>query len=109
MYWETLPSWFWAFFYLCIFLTIGTGIFNVIRQRMLVMSIVAIVLAITVPITGFLNSVGREIDTNEFEHLVIQLQKGSIWSIYVVFGCLYLAVFHFKNLIPNGISKSQKL
>ena len=78
MYWETLPSWVWVFYYLFSFLTLGIGIFNVIRKRMLGLSIIAIVLTITVPIISMLNSIERAKGMNEFEHLVAQLQQGSI-------------------------------
>lgn len=108
MYWETLPSWVWVFYYLCLFLTLGTGIFNVIRKRMLGLSIIAIVLTITVPIISLLNRIGRAKGMNEFEHLVAQLQQGSIWSIYAIFGFLYMAIFLIKNMIHNRISKSQQ-
>lgn len=98
MYWETLPSWIWVFFYLCLFLTLGTAIFNVIRKRMLGLSIIAIILTITVPMISIFNSIGRVEGMNEFEHLVAQLQQGSVWSIYTVFGFLFIAIFLIKNI-----------
>ncbi|WP_045523338.1 hypothetical protein [Neobacillus niacini] len=109
MYWETLPSWVWVFYYLFLFLTLGIGISNVIRKRMLGLSIIAIVLTTTVPIISMLNSIGRAKGMNEFEHLVAQLQQGSIWSIYAVLSFLYIAVFLIKNKMNNRVSKSQKL
>jgi phosphotransferase system glucose/maltose/N-acetylglucosamine-specific IIC component len=107
MYWETLPSWVWVFYYLFLFLALGIGISNVIRKRMVGLSIIAIIFTITVPIISMLNSIGRAKGINEFEHLVTQLQQGSIWSIYAILGFLYIAVFLVKNKIHNRVSKSQ--
>ena len=86
------------FFYLCLFLTLGTAIFNVIRKRILRLSIIAIVLTITVPMISMFNSIGRAEGMNEFEHLVAQLQQGSAWSIYAVLGFLFIALFLIKNI-----------
>lgn len=103
MYWETLPSWVWVFYYLFLFLTLGIGISNVIRKKMLGLSVIAIFLTITVPIISMLNSIGRAKGMNEFEHLITQLQQGSIWSIYAVLGFLYIAVFLIKNKLHQKI------
>ncbi|WP_316568776.1 hypothetical protein [Neobacillus sp. YIM B06451] len=103
MYWETLPSWVWIIYYLFLFLTLGTGILNIFRKRMLGLSIIAIVLTITVPIISMLNSVGRAEGMNEFEHLVAQLQQGAIWSIYSIIGFLYLVVFWTVFFLKNKI------
>ena|SRR5688572_15834479 len=103
MYWETLPSWVWVLYYLFLFLTLGIGISNVIRKKMLGMSVIAIVLTITVPIASMLNSMERAKGMNEIEHLFAQLQQGSIWSIYAVLGFLYIAVFLIKNKLHQKI------
>ncbi|RDU38038.1 hypothetical protein DRW41_00215 [Neobacillus piezotolerans] len=108
MYWETLPSWVWVIYFLFLFITLGTGILNVIRKRMLGLSILAIVLTITVPIISMFNSIGRAEGMNEFEHLITQLQQGAIWSIYSIIGFLYLfaywTVFFLKNKINTEVS-----
>ncbi|WP_316572402.1 hypothetical protein [Neobacillus sp. YIM B06451] len=108
MYWETLPGWVWGVYYLYLLLTLGVGILNVSRKRILTFSVITIVLSITVPIISVLNSIGRAEGINEFEHLVAQLQRGSIWSIYVVIGFIYLfaywAVIIIKNKRNAGIS-----
>jgi hypothetical protein len=104
MFWETLPSWVWVIYYLFLFLTLGTGILNVIRKRMLGLSVIAIILTITVPIISMLNSIGRAEGMNEYGHLVAQLQQGSIWSIYAVIGSLYLFVYWALFLIKNKMN-----
>lgn len=108
MYWETLPTWVWLIYYLFLFLTLGTGILNVIQKRMLGLSIIAIGITITVPIISMLNSIGRAKGINELEHVVAQLQQGSAWSIYTVIGSLYLFVywvlFFIKNKVNSKIS-----
>lgn len=108
MYWETLPSWVWLIYYLFLFLTLGTGILNAIRKRMLGLSIIAICLAITVPIISLFNSIGRVMGINELEHLVAQFQQGSIWAIYTVIGSLYLfvywVIFFIKDKVNTKVS-----
>ncbi|MRH41479.1 hypothetical protein GH741_02180 [Aquibacillus halophilus] len=107
MYWETLPSWVWLIYYLLIFTTLGAAIISVIQKKIVSLSIVTIVLTITVPITAINNSIGRLVDVNEFEHLISQLQQGSIWSIYVVLGYLYLLIYlviFIKNKLNTEIA-----
>lgn len=101
MYWETLPIWFWVIHYLFLFVTFGMAIMCVIRKKVIVISIITIILTITVPISSMLNSIGRAKGDNEFEHLVTQLQQGSIWSYYAVIGYLYLIAFWVMFLVKN--------
>jgi hypothetical protein len=92
-YWETLPTWFWIVNYLFWIMTFGTALFRLVRKKIIRLSIIAIVFAITVPIIGLVNSIGRAEGLNEFEHLLNQLQQGAIWSIYVITGYLYALVW----------------
>jgi len=98
---ETLPNWVWIIYYLFLIATLGTAIFSVIRKKMVSFSITAIVLTMTVPIISLVNSIGRAEELNEFEHLVLQLQQGSIWSIYALIGIIYLLVWWVMFLIKN--------
>lgn len=59
------------------------------------MSIVAIILTVTVPITHFINSMYRPRGMNEFELLVSQLEQGALLSIFVLMGYLYLLLWGF--------------
>lgn len=93
MYFETLPNWFWVIYYLFLFSTLGTSFFSFIRKKSEILSVIAIVFTVTVPLIGLISSIGRAEGLNEFEHLVIQSQQGSIWSIYTIIGCLYLLVW----------------
>ena len=93
MYWESLPEWIWVIYYLFLTATLVTAIFNVIRMKMVSLSVITIVIAVSVPIISFANSIGREKGVNEFEHLVTQLQQGSFWSIYVIACFLYLLIW----------------
>lgn len=101
MYWETISNWVWMIYYSFLLVTLGTAIFSVIRKTMIGLSIIAIVLTMTVPIISLINSIGRAKGLNEFEHLVTQLQQGSIWSIYAIVGFLYLFVWWGMLLIKN--------
>jgi hypothetical protein len=102
MYRETLPNWFWAIYYLFILTTLGTAIFSVVRKKMKIISVVAIILTVTVPIISLINSMGRTEGMNEFEHLVSQLQQGSIWSIYTIVGYAFLLVWWILFLLKNN-------
>ncbi|MGM0904698.1 MAG: hypothetical protein ACQEXB_27000 [Bacillota bacterium] len=104
MYWETLPSWIWAIYYLFLFATLGTAIMNVIRKKVLFLSLITMVLTITVPIISLLNSIGRLEGVNEFEHFVTQLQQGSIWSIYAVLSFLYFFVYWVMLIFKNKLA-----
>ncbi|WP_438824948.1 hypothetical protein [Bacillus sp. JJ722] len=101
MYWETLPNWFWAIYYLFLLTTLGTAIFSVVKKKHQRLSILAIVFTISIPIVSLINSIGRAEGMNEFEHLVSQLQQGAIWSIFTIIGYLFLLVcwvlFLFKS------------
>lgn len=90
MYWETLPSWIWIVFYAFLLATLLTAIFSIISKKLKCLSAVAIIVTITIPINGIINSIGREPGVNEFEHLISQLQLGSFWAIYSSIGLLYL-------------------
>ncbi|MFZ3591256.1 hypothetical protein ACOI1C_18940 [Bacillus sp. DJP31] len=106
MYWETLPTWFWIIYYLCLLTSLGTAIFSVIRKKIIGLSIIAIFLTMTVPLISFLNSMGRAEGLNEFEHLVNHLQQGSVWSFYTILGYVYLLIWWVlllnksKNVAP---------
>ncbi|MCT2534859.1 hypothetical protein NC661_04030 [Aquibacillus koreensis] len=93
MYWETLPSLFWAIFYLFLLATLGTAIINVTRGKVRGLSIVTIVTTISIPFVGIINSIGRAKGVNEYEHLIAHLRQGSIWSIYIVMGLLYFLLY----------------
>jgi hypothetical protein len=93
MYFETLPNWFWVIYYLFLLTTLGTSFLSYIRKKLEILSVIAIVFTVTVPLIGLISSIGRAEGLNEFEFLVNQLQQGSIWSIYTIIGCLYLLVW----------------
>ncbi|WP_243291787.1 hypothetical protein [Bacillus sp. FJAT-47783] len=93
MYWETLPNWFWAIYYLFLFTTLGTAIFSFIKKKRNILSIVAIAFTVTIPIISLINSIGRPEGMHELEHLVSQLQQGAIWSIISIIGYLFLLVW----------------
>ena len=93
MYWETLPNWFWVIYYLILLTTIGAAIWSLLKRRMKGLSMIAIALAITVPIVSMLNSIGRGEGVDELEHLVSQLQQGAAWSVFVTVSYLFLAVY----------------
>lgn len=101
MHWETLPNWFWVIYYLFLLTTLGTALFSVIRKKMISLSILASIFAVTVPIISLINSIGRAEGMHEFEHLISQLQQGAIWSIFTILGYLFLLVWWVLFLLKN--------
>lgn len=90
---NTLPAWFWIAYYLFLAITIGVSIYNLSNRKSIRLSLLVIWIAITVPIVGLLNSIGRFDELNEFQHLVSELQQGSLWAVYACSGYLFLVVW----------------
>ncbi len=90
---NTLPAWFWIAYYLFLAITIGVSIYNLSNRKSIRLSLLVIWIAITVPIVGLLNSIGRFDELNEFQHLVSELQQGLLWAWYVCSGYLILVVW----------------
>lgn len=105
MYWETLPNWFWIIHHAFMFSAFVTAIHSLHRIRNIIYSIITLFFTITVPILSVLNSIEREIGLNEFEHLIIELQQGSIWSIYIGIGYLYILVWWVLFFATNKNNK----
>ncbi|MBD8069736.1 hypothetical protein [Bacillus sp. PS06] len=93
MYGETLPAWFWVIYYLLLVTTIGTAIFSFAKVKSKILSVLAIVIALTIPIVSIVNGISRAEEMNEFEHLVSQLQQGASWSVFTIIGYLFLLVW----------------
>lgn len=91
--WETLPSWSWAVYYLFLLITLVAAIFSVLKRVNKSLSIIAILITVSVPIIGLVNSIGRAEGMNEFEHLVNQIQEGALWSIFTLIGFMFLFVW----------------
>ncbi|MFD2212127.1 hypothetical protein [Metabacillus endolithicus] len=88
--WETLPSWFWAVYYLFLLITLVAAIFSVLKRVNKSLSILGILITFSLPIIGLVNSIGRAEGMNEFEHLVSQIQQGAMWSIFTLIGFMFL-------------------
>ncbi|MGR3764115.1 hypothetical protein [Rossellomorea sp. NS-SX7] len=106
MFGETLPAWFWAIYYLFFLTVLGASIFSVVKKKHKGMSWLAILFTITIPMVGFMNSIGRAHEMNEFEHLISQLQEGAVWSYFTVLGDLFLVTW-LGFLLFNRKNKRQ--
>ena len=102
MAWETLPAWFWTLYYLFLLLTLGMAIFNVVKGKMLKLSVAAIVYTILIPMVTLINSMGRTEGKNEFEHLVGQLQQGAVWAIFTIAGYFFLLAWWGVFVFDRG-------
>jgi hypothetical protein len=92
-YGESLPNWFWSIYWLLTLITIGTAIRYLLLKKMQLFSIIVIVISVSIPIAGMLNSVPRPDGMNEFEHIFNMLQEGAMWSIYITFGYAILLIW----------------
>lgn len=101
MYWDTIPYWILLVNYLFLLLTLGGSIFSIKKKGMRILSIVAIVFVITLPINDIINSIGRGKGINELEHLINQLQQGAIWPVYTIVGYIFLIVWWIVFFIKN--------
>jgi hypothetical protein len=105
---NTLPAWFWIAYYLFLAVTIGVAIYNLSTRKTNRMSLLVIWVAITVPIVGLLNSIGRFDELNEFQHLVSELQQGLLWAVYAFSGYLFLVVWWIM-LFLKIIARQKKI
>ena len=98
MIYETLPGWFWIIYYLVIFVTFCAAFWATIRNRLRKYSVVTMILAIFVPIGSAIFSLGRVDGQHEFEHIFNHLIQGSVWSILLTIGYVYLAFWWVFNV-----------
>jgi hypothetical protein len=108
-YGETLPDWFWSIYWLLTLITIGAAMRYLLLKKMQLLSILVIVIAISIPIVGILNSVPRPDGLNEFEHIFIMLQEGAMWSVYIACGYAILLLWWLViaiKMIRNRYSHS---
>ncbi|MFJ5764397.1 hypothetical protein ACIP9C_03490 [Lysinibacillus sp. NPDC093210] len=54
---------------------------SIVKKKLVIVSIITIILAMTIPIISIINSIGREEGLDEFEHFIAQLQQGFNWPI----------------------------
>jgi hypothetical protein len=93
MFWETLSVWFWIGYYLFILMIFTTAVISLIKKRRMAMSMIAILLTISVPMVSLINSIGRPVDSNEFEFLAMELKHGALWAIFTFAGYTYMLVW----------------
>ena len=93
MFWANIPSLILVIYYLFLFAALIIGVLNFIKDKNKTLSIISILISITTPLLGIINSIDRNAGINEFEHLLIHFQKGSLWAIYSVIGYLYLLIW----------------
>ena len=93
MYWESLPSWIWAIYYILFLVTISVAVFSIIRNKLRKFSVLTVVITLMMPIIAFLNSVGRKEGIDEWQHLVMELQQGALWAIFILIAAIYLIVW----------------
>jgi hypothetical protein len=105
---NTLPAWFWIAHYLFLAVTIGVAIYNLSNRKTRRMSFLVILVAITVPIVGLLNSIVAPPELNEYQHLVNELQQGSLWAWYACSGYLILVVW-WITLFLKIIARQKKI
>ncbi|MCF6411417.1 hypothetical protein [Pseudalkalibacillus salsuginis] len=109
MFWETLPSWFWACYYLFLLISLVATVYSLIQKRNKSLSVVAIVFVISTPLIGLINNMGRKVGDNELEHLITSMQQGSVWAFYVMIGSLFIFVWWLMFIKNNKRDKKPLL
>jgi len=101
LYWETLPTWIWIIYYSVFLLTFILAIFSIKKKKLRVMSFLAILFIISIPIISLLYTASsdRQLHLNEYEFFIIQLQQGVCWAIYVLIGYIVLLSWWFLFLM----------
>jgi hypothetical protein len=111
MYWNTLSVWLWIVYYLFLLIMFSSTIFSIIRKRMVAYSMVALLITITLPMVGVINSIDRPIEQSEWDHLLTQLKQGALWAFYSIAGHAYLvswlAVFLWNLKISSKKTSTQ--
>lgn len=111
MYWVTLSVWIWIVYYLFLLIMFSSTIFSIIGKRMVVYSMVALVITITLPMVGLINSIDRPMGQTEWDHLISQLKQGALWAYYSIAGHAYLigwlALFLWKLMRMNKKTSTQ--
>ncbi|MCM3127265.1 hypothetical protein ACFQ3J_11490 [Paenibacillus provencensis] len=102
MEWETLPDWFWILLYLLLLATLVTAVISLFRKKRVPFAIIAIIMTLTIPLVSIYNSIGRSAGYNEFEHLLHKLSEGSLWSIYVSLGYVYILFWWITIFVPHN-------
>ncbi|KYG89823.1 hypothetical protein A0U40_08830 [[Bacillus] sp. KCTC 13219] len=93
MQYGTLPNWFWIIYYLFLFITIITARLCIKQRKLIVLSVLTIFFAITVPIISFIHSIERKLGEDELHYFISRLQQGDIWTVYVILGYLYILIW----------------
>ncbi|MGM8216608.1 hypothetical protein ACLIA0_13700 [Bacillaceae bacterium W0354] len=96
--WETLPNWFWGIYYSFFLITLVMAIFNIVKKRLINISIITVVLSFVIPIASFFYSIGRIKGLNELEYLIHNLQQGELWSIFITVLYLYIIFWWFFTI-----------
>lgn len=95
MYGETMPGWFWAFYYSILFITMAAAVYSIIKKQLMIPSVILILSVLSLPIVSLISSIERDTSVNELEHFISQLQQGAVWTLFSLAGYLYLAVWWF--------------
>ncbi|CAI9395485.1 hypothetical protein BACSP_04111 [Bacillus sp. T2.9-1] len=89
----SLPTWFWIVYYTFLLAITISAIFSILKGKQKLISILSLILTLTIPIIGLINSIERDINQNEWEHLILSLQLGEHWTIFTIFGHLFIFIW----------------
>lgn len=90
---ETLPPWVWSVYYICILITIISGIVYLIRKRRTLFSMITIFFSIVGPIVFFLQSLVRGSGT-EIDNLLYHLTQGDLWALFVILAFMEIVAWY---------------
>lgn len=93
MFWESLPTWFWVVYHAFLLVIIISSIFSIFKGKQKFFSSLSLILTLAIPIIVIINSIERDINQNEWQHFILQLQQGEPWTIFTIFGHLFILIW----------------
>lgn len=93
MYWVSLPTWFWIVYHAFLLAITISTIFSIFKGKQKLFSSLSLILTLIIPIIVIINSIERDINQNEWEHLILHLQQGELWTIFAIFGHLFILMW----------------
>lgn len=91
----TLPAWILVLYYAFFIVTLIFSIVSIVRKKLIILSIGSIFLCLTVPVIALIGAVGR-VDQTEWDVFVHDLAQFKLWTIYVLYGFLFIIYWWFK-------------
>lgn len=105
---ETLPSFFWYFYYGFLLITVLFSLLSLLKKRVVALSTINLLVAVATPIGFILLTMGRE-NENEFQFLYHRILTGDSAAILCFFGFTFLIYWWITFFITIKKEKKDEL